>query len=225
MSNKLTIIIIAIIITIVIITIGYVIKYKYFSINHETVYTLKTKPITATDGNTYNVHNFSDAGTAANILAYINKVLVQLIAHLKYKYIGVGYNKKLLLNNKYTNAVNNILMRYNPDNLIENSPVDKADTSYTLNKGSMIAFCLREKGNNNYIHDINTLIFVAIHELAHVAVDFDGHPTEFWAMFKWLLMEAEEGNIYISKDYSLLPVHYCGMDVDYNPKFDNSLQL
>ena len=145
------------------------------------------------------------------------------MAYLKYKYIGAGYTNVQNAQNDITNAVNKILMRYNPDNLVENSPNDKVDTSYTINKGSMIAVCLREKGNNNYIHDIDTLIFVTIHELAHIAIDDDGHPPKFWKMFKILLIEAEMGNIYYSKNYNLYPVHYCGMDINYNPRFDNKL--
>lgn len=210
-------IIVAIIISFIIIIIGILFK-KSYTISPEIKYTLKTKKVLADDGNTYKVHNYGDATTAANILAHINNILIQLITYLKNKYIT---NKEM--NNDIYIAVKKILMRYNPDNLIENSPNDNIDTSYTLNKGSMVAFCLREKGGNHYIHDMDTLIFVAIHELAHMAIDEDGHPTKFWAMFKWLLIEAEMGNIYFSKNYGLNPIHYCGMKVDYNPRFDNLL--
>jgi hypothetical protein len=141
-----------------------------------------------------------------------------LISYLKNKYnVKINNNYE---NNSIYSLIKNILMRYNPDNLIENSPNDNIDTSYTLNKGSMVAFCLREKDKNHYIHNIDTLIFVAIHELAHMAIDEDGHPPKFWSVFKWLLTEAEAGNIYFSKNYSITPIHYCGMDVNYNPRFD-----
>jgi len=223
MKNKIIYFIaIIIILFITIISIGHLIKNNYV-INPETRFTLNTKPIVASDGNIYKVHNYNDATSAANILATINKKIIELMAYLKYKYIGTGYTNAQNDQNDITSAVNKILMRYNPDNLVENSPNDKVDTSYTINKGSMIAVCLREKGNNNYIHDIDTLIFVTIHELAHIAIDDDGHPPKFWKMFKILLIEAEMGNIYYSKNYNLYPVHYCGMDINYNPRFDDKL--
>ena len=171
------------------------------------------------------MHNYEDATDAANALAIINDTILKLNTHLKHKYVGVGYNLKGYGNTSpemYT-AVTKILQRYNPDNLVENSPKDKEDTSYTLNKGSTIAFCLREKGKNNTLHDINTLIFVAVHELAHIAIDDNEHPPKFWKMFKLLLQEAEEGNIYKSQDYKKNPVNYCGMQVNYNPLYDNTL--
>jgi hypothetical protein len=210
----------AIIISIVIIIIGILFK-KNYSIDPEIKYTLRTKLVLANDGNKYKVHNYGDSTKAANILAAINNVLVQLISYLKNKY-NVRINNNYPANSTQY-AVKRILMRYNPDNLIENSPNDHVDTSYTLNKGSIVAFCLREKGKDNYIHDMNTLIFVAIHELAHMAIDEDGHPPKYWATFKWLLTEAEDGNIYVSKNYNVSPIHYCGMEVAYNPRFDNSL--
>jgi hypothetical protein len=192
--------------------------------NVDTKYTNNTKNIYAKDGKSYKVHNFNDANDAANALAEMNFVMVKLIAYLKYKYVGRGYQKNEFVSNyDKISAVNNILNRYNPDNLVENSPNDKTDTSYTLNKGSTIAFCLREKNANGDLHDINTLIFVAIHELVHIAIDDNDHPPIFWKTFKWLLQEAELGNIYFSQDYQKNPVKYCGMGVNYNPLYDDSV--
>jgi len=217
-------ILIALLIIIIFIIFGYFIRYRY-TLNTETKYTNNTKEISAHDGNIYKVHNYADAIDAANALAMINDTILKLNTYLKHKYVGVGYNL-----NGYSNtppemhtAVTKILQRYNPDNLVENSPKDKEDTSYTLNKGSTIAFCLREKGANNTLHDINTLIFVAIHELAHIAIDDNEHPPKFWKMFKLLLQEAEEGNIYTSQNYQKNPVNYCGMKINYNPLYDTKL--
>ena len=215
-------ILISIIISIIIIFIGYTIKKNMTNV--DTKYTNNTKNIYAKDGKSYKVHNFNDANDAANALAEMNSVMVKLIAYLKYKYVGRGYQKNAFVSNyDKISAINNILNRYNPDNLVENSPSDKTDTSYTLNKGSTIAFCLREKNANGDLHDINTLIFVAIHELVHIAIDDNDHPPIFWKTFKWLLQEAELGNIYFSQDYQKDPVKYCGMGVNYNPLYDDSV--
>jgi hypothetical protein len=228
-SKKLIItIIISIIIAIIIILFGYLIK-KQMMTNTEIKYTYNTKSVFAKDGNSYKVHNFADADKAADSLAEINSHIVKLISHLKYKYIGGGYqnnkNNQNIQNNdniQIVDSVNKILNRYNPDNLVENSPKDKQDTSYTLNKGSTIAFCLREKKDSS-LHDINTLLFVGIHELAHIGIDDNEHPPKFWKMFKFLLQEAEEAGIYKSQNYNQLPVHYCGMDINYNPIYDNTI--
>jgi hypothetical protein len=214
-------IIVSIIIAIVIILFGYLIK-KQIMTNADIKYTYNTKSIFAKDGNAYKVHNFADADKAADSLAEINRNIIQLISHLKYKYIGGGYQNNKNNDNQIVDSVNKILNRYNPDNLIENSPKDKQDTSYTLNKGSTIAFCLREKKDSS-LHDINTLLFVGMHELAHIGIDDNEHPPKFWKMFKFLLQEAEDAGIYKSQNYNQYPVHYCGMDINYNPIYDNSI--
>jgi hypothetical protein len=223
-SVKLIItIVVSIVIAIIIILLGYLIKNKSIT-DTESKYTHKTKFVFAKDGKSYKVHNFEDADEAANTLADINATIIKLISHLKYKYIGGGYDQKISDNN-ISGAIHKMLMRYNPDNIVENSPKDKQDTSFTLNKGSTIALCLREKDKNTNLHDTHTLLFVAIHELAHIAIDDNEHPPEFWQMFKFLLAEAEIAGIYKSKDYKNSPVHYCGMAVDYNPIYDQSVAL
>ena len=44
-------------------------------------------------------------------------------------------------------------------------------------------------------------MFVAVHELAHIASASIGHTDEFWTNFKFLLEEAEKLNIYKPIDY------------------------
>ena len=64
------------------------------------------------------------------------------------------------------------------------------------------------------IHDNNTLLYVAIHELAHVFSDATGHGDEFVDKFKFLLQISKKNNIYIPSDYSKNPIEYCGMTID-----------
>jgi hypothetical protein len=109
------IILLSIIIAIVIIIIGVILK-KLYLVDPEVKYTLKTKPILANDGNLYKVHNFGDSTMAANILAEINSILIQLISYLKNKYSVNLSNSSNSSNssNLYYDAVKKILMRYNP---------------------------------------------------------------------------------------------------------------
>lgn len=89
-------------------------------------------------------------------------------------------------------------------------------TSYSINKGEQLVFCIRDKLNNS-IHDINTLMFVAIHELAHIVTNELQHTEKFWNNMKKLLQRAEDIGLYHYVDYRTNPVEYCGMMIDSAP--------
>ena len=72
----------------------------------------------------------------------------------------------------------------------------KADKSYTLNK-EKIFLCLKDSNNNNYPQ--NMLIYVALHEIAHVLCTSQGHTPEFYAIFEQLLAKAKELGVYTDK--------------------------
>jgi hypothetical protein len=184
----------------------------------------QTEPVTSkVDGMPYRVHGRHSAPQeAADALARLNGQIIDLMRHLRARYVrgsdGVAYPER-------REAALRLLERYNPDNLAENSPRDPTgDTSYCLDKGAVVAICLRERGSTEQlIHDQGTLTFVTLHEMAHIAVDVKDHPTEFWAAFKFLLEEAEEMGLYRSPDYVKKPVTYCGVLVNYNPRLDPNL--
>ena len=68
-------------------------------------------------------------------------------------------------------AVELLLARYNQDNLAENSPRDPTgDTAYSLNKGAIVAICLRDRTRPDSIHDIEILTFVTLHDMPHIAI-------------------------------------------------------
>ena len=93
-------------------------------------------------------------------------------------------------------------------------------TAYSQNKGEKLAFCLNTKKNGGKLIDLNTLTFVAIHELAHIASKSIGHNEEFWNNFKFLLEEAEIIGVYKPEDYKEDPKNYCGMKITDNPYYD-----
>ena len=99
---------------------------------------------------------------------------------------------------------------------LEESPFIHNTSSYTLNKGELIAMCVRHKETKDF-HDFELLKFVIIHELAHVASISTGHNEEFLINFKWLLKEAHDVGLYNPVDYSKNPITYCGVDVTNNP--------
>jgi len=117
---------------------------------------------------------------------------------------------------------------YRVDEIYEISPLNSTGaTSYTENKGEKLVLCLRKKvpnGENIHeFHDINTLMFVVLHELTHIMNDRWGHKEQYWRMFKFIVLNAVEAGIYIPVDYAKNSKVYCGMDITYNPFFDQHL--
>jgi len=168
------------------------------------------------------IERFNDNKEASEMLAKVNNFVILFIEKLKYKYI---------INNKGTDkikeVVNNLIKRYHPDYLKENMPEDgiKENTSYIEDK-KIMGICLRERKNKTFkFHDINLIKFVVIHELSHLGNSGYGHELDFWMIFKTLLKDAEEFNLYEAVDYQKYPVNYCLLDIDYNPYYDNKLKV
>ena len=61
--------------------------------------------------------------------------------------------------------------------------------SYTINK-KKVHLCIKDE-NGNYYND-NMLVYVSLHELAHVLCNEVGHTPKYWAMFDALLEEASK---------------------------------
>lgn len=140
---------------------------------------------------------------AVNMIAQMDQFIDKFVAYLDAKNPNDRRVKRLV------NRTNNIK--------IEESPFEPDTSSYTLNKGDLMAFCVRSKENPNDIHDYQTMLFVAIHELAHVASVSRGHGAEFVSTFRWLLQQAAESGMYSPVDYSKAPITYCGVRVTNNP--------
>jgi len=89
-----------------------------------------------------------------------------------------------------------------------------------LNKGDKIHICIRHPKTGEFF-DINTLMFVLIHELAHIAdplyYENDDHPDSFWKINIQLLQDAEECGIYQNINYMEHPVEYCHIIINSNP--------
>jgi len=151
------------------------------------------------DGREYIVRKLPDGKEAAERLANINKNILTLIGSLKE---GDREGIAMLKEN------------FNPDRLSETGLGAKY-TSYSVNKGEEIAICVRQP-DNTFIDD-NTVMFVVIHELAHVMTKSVGHTTEFWDNMAYLLERAEGLGIYKPKNYKASPVDYCGMEINTTP--------
>jgi hypothetical protein len=142
---------------------------------------------------------------SANLLAELNSKISFLIKNLKEE----NYNKTFYKN------INLLISRFKPDNITENI-FTSGSTAYTVNKGEEVSFCLKTK-EKNIIYDINTLTFVAIHELAHIGCVSIGHTKEFVDFFVFLLKTSINLGIYKYIDYSKTPVDYCGVNINETP--------
>jgi hypothetical protein len=164
--------------------------------------------ISDVNGNKYCVRDRSKLELAANRLATINNKMNELVAHVGKKYSDQE-NVKRLVNG------------YNPKKIYETLPTSEY-TAYSENKGEKLAFCLdTEKESKGRLIDINTLMYVALHELSHVATKSIGHTTEFWDNFKFLISEAKAIGVYNPVDYKKEPARYCGMNITDNPYYDH----
>jgi predicted metal-dependent hydrolase len=162
-----------------------------------------TSDIASIDNEEYLVRNVADKSIAANTLAAIKKNIKKLVLYLK-------TNESLFKNEK--EYIKNLVDRTKEINIME-TPADEKNTSYTINKGEKIVICLRSKLLNE-IHDINTIMYVVIHELAHVACPEYGHTPLFKKIFIFLLKQSHKINIYIPIDYRIKPQDYCGMTIN-----------
>ena len=152
------------------------------------------------DSNEYKVQSKEDKKEATNILAKIRKNLNTLYSHL-------------IVNFPQEQTTQNLKNNYNSfSNIMENN--NSASTSYTLNK-EKIVMCLRNK-DDEFVK-MNELMFVAIHEMAHIGTKSIQHTVEFWNNFKFILKEAEKLKLWYYVDYGDFPQDYCGIQINSLP--------
>ena len=162
--------------------------------------------IASKDGNRYCVREREKMDLAANLLAEVTQKMKDTVNFIKEKHPEDERAIRLVKN-------------FNPKKISETLPTSEL-TAFSENKGEKIAFCLNKKKNGNKLIDINTLTFVALHELSHLATQSVGHKQEFWQNFKWILENAKEAGIYSPIDYNKSPEEYCGMTINDNPYYD-----
>ena len=162
--------------------------------------------IASKDGNRYCVREREKLELAANLLATVTQNMKDMVKYLKETH-------------PEDQRVIKLVAGFNPQRISETLPTSEL-TAYSENKGEKIAFCLNTTKEGNKLIDINTLTFVALHELTHVMTTSIGHKQDFWQNFKFVLENAKAANIYIPVDYKRKPQEYCGMTINDNPYYD-----
>jgi len=158
----------------------------------------------------YLVRNLPDKEEAALLLSRIRERLTLLVEHCNKK-IDDKDNS-----DEHNESLKRLKKNFRPNNITESSPGNKY-TSYSINKGDKIVFCLRSKTGDNKLVDLNTMMFVAIHELAHLMTKSIGHTTEFWDNMRYLLKEGIKLKLYKKQDYNAKPEKYCGTTITDTP--------
>jgi hypothetical protein len=162
--------------------------------------------IASEDGNRYCVRERTKLKSAANLLAKVTQKMKDMVAYMKEKHPSDPRTIRLVEG-------------FNPKKISETLPTSEL-TAYSENKGEKIAFCLNTSKDGDELIDLNTLTFVALHELSHITTESIGHKQEFWENFKFLLKNAKDAGIYTPVDYKKNPKKYCSMEINDNPFFD-----
>lgn len=153
----------------------------------------------------YKVQDKADKEIAADILAKLTENIKTLSNHL---------NKLYSEDNRVK-----LLLKYDTTKIKEALDNNDGVTSYSINKEEII-MCLRNKDKEKEketLADINTLMYVLLHEISHICTESIGHTPEFWDNFKWILEESINIGIYKYTDYLKENVEYCGITINSTP--------
>jgi hypothetical protein len=166
-----------------------------------------TLPMTGPDGKMYEMQNLPNKEEAVKRMSAICGNLTKLRDH---------YQSEPALS--ADPSVGRFLARFNLDSFVENDMASN-DTSYSENKGQKIVVCLRDKTKapEYPLIEENTVMFVMLHEMAHLMTETIGHTQEFWNNFKRILHDAVKLNIYKQVNYAQKPTPYCGMIITSSP--------
>lgn len=154
------------------------------------------------DNKTYFVRNKNNSKDAANLLANVKTNMLILNNYL------INNKSKFKEYEPYINLLNE---RIN-DVILRESGENNSFTSYSVNKGESIVFCLRSKQTEE-LYDINLLMYVALHEMAHIACPEYDHTPLFKKIFAFFTKVAIELNIYKYINFDKDNVNYCGLTI------------
>ena len=159
------------------------------------------------DGRTYKVRDLPDKEDAADLLAKLRMRLEKMM-----DFLIASYPTKPQVQRLKTN------FKPDPNRIFESTPGGE-HTSYSVNKGESVYFCLRQRENDTLVNE-NIMMFVALHEMSHMITQDIGHTPEFWNNFGWLLKEAESQKLYVPEDFKSHPTMYCGVKITDAPRYD-----
>jgi hypothetical protein len=146
---------------------------------------------------------------SANVLSEINQRVTKLIDHFKQKYMEDPSKRYW---------IKHLAQNYN-SGILSEAAIDSRYTTFTVDKTD-IHVCLRSRDSSEKVYNINLLMYVVLHELAHLCnydrydYPIQGHGAEFVNIFKVLVAEAVNIGVYDYTDYSHAPQEYCGIMIN-----------
>jgi hypothetical protein len=153
------------------------------------------------DNEEYLVRDLQDKQNASDLLSRMKRNILTFSDYL-YKNRDEKYKEFRSYIEQLHTRIKNVI--------INESTPDSSYTSYSINKGEQIVFCLRSKFDNS-IHNINLLMYVALHEMSHVASPTYGHDEQFKKVFAFFTKTAIELGLYTKIDFNNRPTEYCGL--------------
>jgi hypothetical protein len=188
-------------------TLSYALKFVGIGSGQYPVVAVKS----GLDGQIYKVRDMPDKQQAADLMAKVRLKMNKLKLHLEERFPDKPQVKQLSKN-----------FEAEAHRFTEATP-DAEFTSYAVNKGESVFFCLRQReGGDESLVQEDIITFVSIHEMGHMITRTIGHGPDFWNNFAWLLQEAEAIGIYKHRDFKAHPVSYCGMKITDQPTYDAS---
>jgi hypothetical protein len=167
------------------------------------------------DNELYLVRDREDKKQAANLLANIKNNIFVLTDYMYEKIqnkenLTQEYKENIPYIKQLKKNIKNVVIRESSQNSVY--------TSYTVNKGDSIVFCIRSKSINKYLknsnlHNLNLVMYVALHEISHVACPEYNHTPLFKRIFNFIATEAVNIGIYRKIEFETNPKEYCGMTI------------
>lgn len=157
------------------------------------------------DNREYLVRDLEDKQDASNMLSNIRNNLIQLVDNMH-------KNRNTKNHTKYKKYINRMKNRMKYADISESSE-DSIYTSYSVNKGDEVVFCVRSRNKHNQLHDLNLVMYVALHELAHIGCPEYGHTPLFKKIFAFITKQAIKLKLYTKINFNLNPKEYCGLRI------------
>jgi hypothetical protein len=151
----------------------------------------------------------NDAELAANFLATVNQKINTLV-----DYMYINQLPSIEVSQRLKNRWKSCTLRETNSN--------EKSIAYTVNKGEEMRVCIRKDGQ---LEDMNTTIFVILHELGHIMSVSFGHNLEYTNNFNYVVHLASSMGIYKPQDFHNEPVNYCGTNINTTPCSDGTCAI
>ena len=174
--------------------------YLFIHLNSKNVVYIES----LNDGKKYMVYNDEKKHDSVELLA-------ELVNRL-YKIRNILYERREQYP-EFKEYIELLYINLNPKRTqIYENDINSKYTSYSVNKGEEIVFCLRSK-KTKQLHTIDMMMYVALHEISHLACPEIGHTPLFKKIFAFIVNKAIELKLYNKIDFESHPEEYCGMQL------------